>query len=167
MAGTNGSPPKNPPAKKNQGHKSPPGRKSKKNCKSSAVPHGWHLRCLQFQGGFGGVEAVKSDLGTDAHTNNLAEGIANGTTDLPLYKTVTHRVSLSNGEPLLNLKNTHRRRMFIQVQDDGDEKEEAKLATLRAVKVFLDQSENNSYSTCPHQGAHLEHESQLAIPPQA
>ena len=139
-----------PPAKGTQHAKftSPRGRKSKKDCKQNKNKPGWYLRYLKFDGGVGGVFLTLSDFVNDAFNKPILDSIANEEDEtLPLYSAATLRKSLTNGEALTNAKDTYRRRVFLQVWDEGDETDEACLATLKTIKAFMELKENNRYGT--------------------
>ena len=128
--------------------KSPPGRKSKKDCKKNKNKPGWHLRCLRFEGGVGAVFFTQSDFINDAHNKPIVDSIADDSDDtLPLHSAVTLRRSLTNDQALTNAKDTCRRRVFLQVLDEGDETDDACLETLKAVKAFMEKKENNRFGT--------------------
>ena len=127
--------------------KSPPGRKSKKDCKRNKKKPGWCLRYLRLHGNVGLIFFTQSDFVNDAFNKPIIDSISNEADDsLPLCSAVTLRESLTNGDALTNVKDSYHRRAFLEILDDDDDDEDC-LSTLKTIKAFMEKKENNRFGT--------------------
>ena len=129
------------------------GRRNKKAIKQvKPLEPGWCLRCTLYEGCIMGIQITTSNLTNDACFQPLVEKLLTDDEDEInqiglLVGAYYMRVSLTNGNPLLNSGNGYQRRAFVCVLDEDEANSAAMLSKLQVVKRFLEQPENNRYGT--------------------
>ena len=134
---------------------SPPrGRKSKQELlKSRAFPTGWYIRSCLVQGGLEAITITTNTMTDDAYIQPLVKEIDGGPQDgsiakLGLLGAFSMRVSLTNPSALMNKKsNTYQRKAFIRVLDENELDDDTRLAGLKVIKNFMEESKSISYKT--------------------
>lgn len=129
-------------------------RKSKSLIKLTKLAPGWYLRSRHVDGDIELIEICLSDLVNDAYSQPLIEKLSSGDEDeinqQGILGSFYRRVSLENGNGLLNVKNSYHRKFFVRVLDENETSAESRLECLKIIKRFLEQRENNRYGTAVH-----------------